>query len=307
MKNNKKLPNFLIVGAAKAGTTSLYYYLKEHPEIYMSPIKEPKFITSNFLKFPFKGRGDELIERNIVKIWEEYCSLFRKVNDEKAIGEASADNLYYYEQSIHYIKKFLGDVKIIIILRNPIERAFSAYMHLVRDNREFLTLEEALDQEENRKRQNWEFIWYYKDVGFYYNQVKAYLESYSKVKIYLFDDLKRNPLDLVQDIYRFLEVDDLFVPSNIGEKFNISGVPKNKLINEFLTRPNPLKSAIKPLVKLFLSEHNIQRLYNELLQRNLKKPQMKPKTREYLKNLYKKDILKLQDLINRDLTHWLSS
>ena len=206
-----------------------------------------------------------------------------------------------------YIKKFLGDVKIIIILRNPIERAFSAYMHLVRDNREFLTLEEALDQEENRKRQNWEFIWYYKDVGFYYNQVKAYLESYSKVKIYLFDDLKRNPLDLVQDIYRFLEVDDLFVPSNIGEKFNISGVPKNKLINEFLTRPNPLKSAIKPLFKLFLSEHNIQRLYNELLQRNLKKPQMKPKTREYLKNLYKKDILKLQDLINRDLTHWLSS
>ena len=300
-----KLPNFLIVGAAKAGTTSLYYYLREHPEIYMSPIKEPKFITSNFLKFPFKGIGDDLVEKNIIKNFESYQKLFLGVKNEKAIGEASADNLYYYKKSINYIKKILGEVKIIIILRNPIDRAFSAYSHLMRDNREFLTFEDALKQEENRKKKNWEFIWYYKDVGFYYNQVKAYLENFSEVKVYLYDDLKKDPLSLVQDIYRFLEVDDSFIPKSIGERFNVSGVPKNKFLHEFLTKPNPVKSAIKPLVKLILPKETRQRLLNKLLQKNLKKPEMKPETREYLKGLYREDILKLQDLIKKDLSHWL--
>ena len=300
-----KLPNFLIVGAAKSGTTSLYYYLREHPEIYMSPVKEPKFITSRFLKFPFNGIGDDLIERNIVKDFNDYCVLFQNVEKEKAIGEASADNLYYYEKAIPYIKRYLGNPKIIIILRNPIERSFSAYCHLVRDKREFLSFEEALMQEEFRKMQNWEFIWFYKDVGFYYKQVKAYLENFSEVKIYLYDDLKKNPLKLVQDIYSFLEVDDSFVPKNINKKFNISGIPKNKFLHEFLTQPNLIKSIIKPLVKGVLPRGVRQRLRNKILQKNLYKPQINPQTKEYLKSLYKEDILRLQELIKRDLSHWL--
>lgn len=300
-----KLPNFLIAGAAKAGTTSLYYYLNEHPEIYMSPIKEPKFITSNFIKFPFKGIGDEKVEKNIIKNWDSYLELFSGVKEEKAIGEASADNLYYYEQSIFYIKKFLGDVKIIIILRNPIERAFSSYIHLVRDNREFLTFEEALEQEEIRKKENWEFIWHYKSVGFYYNQVKAYLENFSNVKIYLYDDFKENPLKVVQDIYRFLGVDDSFVPKNIKTQFNVSGIPKNKLLQRFLTKPNMLKKAIKPFVKVLIPKGTRQKIINKLINNNLEKSQMKPEAREYLKDIYREDILKLQELIKRDLSHWL--
>jgi len=301
-----KLPNFLIVGAAKAGTTSLYFYLKEHPEIYMSPVKEPKFITSNFLKFPFKGVGDDLVEKNIIKNFESYQKLFLEVKNEKAIGEASADNLYYYKKSINYIKKILGEVKIIAILRNPIDRAFSAYSHLIRDSREFLTFEDALNQEENRKKENWEFIWYYKDVGFYYNQVKAYLENFSKVKVYLYDDLKKDPLSLVQDIYRFLEVDDSFIPKSVGEKFNVSGIPKNKFLHEFLTTPNVIKSTMKPLVKLILPKRTRQRFINKILQRNLKKPQIDPSTKQYLLNLYKEDIVELQNLIGRDLSSWLT-
>jgi hypothetical protein len=300
-----KLPNFLIAGAAKAGTTSLYYYLNEHPEIYMSPIKEPKFITSNFIKSPFKGIGDEKVEKNIIKNWDSYLELFSGVKEEKAIGEASVDNLYYYEQSIFYIKKFLGDVKIIIILRNPIERAFSSYLHLVRDNREFLTFEEALEQEEIRKKENWEFIWHYKSVGFYYNQVKAYLENFSNVKIYLYDDFKENPLKVVQDIYRFLGVDDSFVPKNIKIQFNVSGIPKNKLLQRFLTKPNMLKKAIKPFVKVLIPKGTRQKIINKLINNNLEKSQMKPEAREYLKDIYREDILKLQELIKRDLSHWL--
>ena len=307
MKDSReiKLPNFLIVGAAKCGTTSLYYYLKEHPEIYMSPVKEPKFITSNFLKFPFAGVGDEEVEKNIVKSFKDYCQLFENVKGEQAIGEASADNLYYYEKSISYIKKYLGSPRIIIILRNPVERAYSAYLHLVRDKRESLSFEEALKKEEMRKKQNWEFIWFYKDVGFYYRQVKAYLDSFQSVRVYLYDDLLKNTLSVIQDICEFLGVDNSFTP-NVNEKYNVSLIPRSRWLHRFLTQPNLLKNAVKSFLKPVISDRQLAQLVENTKALNLYKPQMKEKTRKYLAKHYQNDILKLQKLIDRDLTHWLS-
>ncbi|MEO2068226.1 MAG: sulfotransferase, partial [Desulfurobacteriaceae bacterium] len=113
------------------------------------------------------------------------------------------------------------------------------------------------------------------------------------------------PLIVVQDIYRFLEVDDSFVSISIGMKFNVSGVPKNRFLHHFLTQPNLLKSAIKPFVKALIPKDVRQKIQTKLIQKNLEKPQMKAETREYLKNLYEEDILRLQELIKRDLSHWL--
>jgi len=299
-----KLPNFLIVGAAKSGTTSLYHYLKQHPEIYMSSIKEPKFITSQFLTFPFKGIGDENIEKNVIRSFREYCNLFKYVSNEKLIGEASADNLYYYEKAINYIRKYLQQLKIIIIIRNPMDRAFSAFWHLKRNNRESLSFEEGIRKEKKRKENNWEFIWFYTEVGFYYNQVKAYLDNFNQVKIYLFDDLKKDGLGLVKDIYKFLGVDTSFTP-DISIKYNVSGIPKNKFIHKFLKEPNILKNAVAPFAKTLISKEKRRKIIEKIRMRNLQKHQMKPETREYLKNLYREDILKLQDLIKRDLSGWL--
>ncbi len=296
-----KLPNFLIVGAAKSGTTALYRYLEEHPGIYMSPVKEPRFITSNFLNFPFQGVGDEKVEAKIIKDWDSYYRLFSNAKEENCIGEASTDTLYYYKNSIPFIKKYFGDVKIIIVLRNPVERAFSAFTHMLRDGREHLSFEQALQQEEIRKRENWEFIWYYKDAGFYYNQVKAFLDNFSNVKVCLFDDLKKNPVKFVQDIYRFLKVDHSFVPTTIGMRFNMSGIPKSIILQRFFTHPNFFKDTVRVLIpkKLRL------KIRTTLLKKNLKKPEIKPETKEYLKRLYKDDILKLQELLNVNLASWL--
>ena len=299
-----KLPNFLIVGAAKSGTTSLYHYLNQHPEIYMSSIKEPKFITSQFLTFPFKGRGDEKVEQNIIKSFKEYCNLFKDINNEKIIGEASADNLYFYDGAIKNIKKYLGNVKIVIVLRDPIERAFSHFCHFIRDEREYLAFEDALKEEENRKKCNWAFGWHYISVGFYYHQVKAYLDNFTQVKIYLFDDLKKDALGLVKDVYGFLGVDTSFTP-DVSLRYNVSGIPKNKFIHKFLKEPNILKTIVKPAAKFLIPKDRRREVIERIKMKNLQKPQMKPETREYLKNLYQEDILKLQDLIKRDLSSWL--
>ena len=301
----ERLPDFLIVGAAKAGTTSLYYYLKEHPDIFLPAVKEPKYISSQIVRYPFKGFGDEVVEQGIIKNLKEYARLFSGVKREKRVGEASADNLYYY-QTTGVIKKILYNPTIIILLRNPVERAFSAYTHLVRDDREPLSFEKGLEVERDRQEQNWEFIWFYKDVGLYYEQVKAYLENFDHVKIYLFDDLKNNTLKVVQDVYRFLEVDDSFIPSSIQEKFNVSGVPKNIIFHRFLRRDNLFKKSIRPVIRAMMPNANARReLKNRLLRSNLKKPEMNSATRQYLIDFFREDILKLQELIDMDLSSWL--
>jgi len=233
------LPNFLVVGAARAGTTSLYYYLKQHPEIFMSRIKEPRFIFAQFTRFPTNGIGDE--RSNVVRDLHDYCLLFKESSGENAIGEASPDNLYPYKDAIPTIKRFLGDPKIVIMLRNPTERAFSAYMFLVRDRREFLSFEEALDQEDKRIREGWAPIWFYRKAGFYYDSVKAYSRDFSNVKACLFDDLEKDPSSLVQELYGFLGVDPAFVP-NTSTRYNVSGNPKSRMLNDFFIKRSILVS-----------------------------------------------------------------
>jgi hypothetical protein len=300
-----KLPNFLIVGAQKSGTTSLYNYLKQHYEVFMPErLKEPKFFVSPIFK---KINHNQPLWVNFMSNtmfeWQDYLELFEKVQKEKAIGESSVTYLYYYKTAIILIRKYLGNIKIIISLRNPVDRAFSAYLHLRRDNRENISFKKTL-KEEDRRKKNYPPLYHYTSIGFYYHQVKAYLDNFDQVKIYLFDDLKKDTLSLVKDMYGFLGVDTSFTP-DVSIRYNVSGIPKNKFIHKFLREQNILKSIVKSVVKTLVPYKERRKIIEKIKMKNLQKPQMKPETREYLKNLYRKDILKLQDLIKRDLSHWL--
>lgn len=164
---------------------------------------------------------------NSIFEWEDYLNLFEDAQKEKAIGESTATYLYYHETAITLIKKYLGNIKIIILLRNPIDRAFSAYLYLRRKNCESISFKEALEIENIRKRQNWKSLYHYTSAGFYYNQVKDYLDNFDQVKICLFDDLKKDSLRLVKDIYNFLGLDTSFT-LDVSKKYNVSGIPKNK-------------------------------------------------------------------------------
>jgi hypothetical protein len=299
-----RLPNFLIVGASRCGTTSLYHYLKEHPDVFMSRIKEPSFFLAQFNPVPEKGIGDD--KKKYYQDFDEYCRLFEKAGKSKAIGEASTENLYHSEKAIPYIQQYLGNPKIIISLRNPVERAFSAYTYLLSENREFLSFEEGLEQEEKRRRDGWRQIWFYQDAGFYFRRVKAYLENFGDVKICLFDDLKKTPVSLVQDIFRFLGVDSSFVPGVIM-KYKTSGIPRSKIINRLFEEPTRLRSIVRAIGRFILTEDRWIKWRDRLKAKSYDKAEMKAETRKTLENVYGEDILKLQDLIHRDLSRWLGS
>ena len=299
------LPNFLIVGAAKCGMSSLYYSLKQNPEVFMSNPKEPDFFFAQFSKIPTNGIGDD--GYNIVQNFDEYCRLFENSTGKKAIGEASHTNLYYYRKTIPLIKQYLGDTKIIIIIRNPVERAFAAYAELTLEGREFLSFEEALRQEPKRIAEGWRPTWYYQDLGFHTHQVKAYIDNFSAVKVCLFDDLKRQPVAFIQELYSFLEVDDTFIP-DMTTNYNISGVPKSKLFKSLFSRKPPLQSIVSFLGKRIFTEDGWSSMREKLKGKLLdKSATIKPETKHYLENLYRHDIVKLQNLIGRDLTHWLNN
>ncbi|MDY6784009.1 MAG: sulfotransferase [Cyanobacteriota bacterium] len=297
------LPNFLIIGAAKAGTTSLYSWLAQHPQIYTSPIKEPNFfaLQGEELNYP----AGTIHQRYLIECklnLDAYLDLFKRVSDETAIGEASPIYLYH-SQAASRIREFIPHAKIIAILRDPVERAYSNFLHHVRDGFEtFSDFSQALQAEKERMKNGWWWGFYYISGGFYSQQLKRYLKHFDRrqIKIYLYEDLRSNAQSLLQDIFEFLQIDSTFVP-NRSQKSNGTGIPKNRILHRFLLQQNPLKNYLKPALPPGFRER--LRLY--LSKRNLSKPPLPPALKTQLKAIYREDILELQNLIQRDLSHWL--
>lgn len=298
------LPNFFIIGAAKSGTSSLYLYLDQHPQIYMSPIKEPHFFSFDSVSKWTHGPGDT-INQAITNL-DEYKELFNGVKDEIAIGEASTSYLYRSETAKR-IFEMIPDAKIIAILRQPAERAFSAYMHVVRDKRETArNFQEALSKEEKRKQENWDPIWHYANVGFYYEQVLRFFSYFPKeqIKVYLYDELVNNPSMLLSDLFEFLSVEpDYCIDVNV--RVNVSGQQKSKtltaLSNYLFMRPNPFRWISRKIIPK-IWRWKVTGFIRGL---NLKKSTIPLQERKDLMDLFSEDILKLQDLIKKDLTIWL--
>lgn len=306
MKSIELKPNFFIVGTAKSGTTTLYHHLKDHKDFFFHPIiKEPHYFSTKYVKMPHTGPYDEIRDRKrqSMPTLHDYLNLFKDATNEKIIADASVDYLYYY-RTADDIKNFNPDAKIFIILRNPIERAYSAYFHQKREGREMLSFEEALKQEEDRIQNNYDFIWRYRQMGLYYEQVKYYLDVFGSenVKIFLFDDFKSDINKVIFDTLKFLNVNTDFKIDPL-RKYNVTGDVKNKHLHRLLKYENPFKR----ILRLFLPKKTRSEIRYKLDLKNLKKkPQMQADTKKYLSEYYKSDILMTQRLIDRNLEHWLN-
>lgn len=188
------MPNFLIIGANKAGTSSLWAYLKQHFSIYMSPIKEPMFFTTEGKVLDIDRPGNEIVLKGATNNIENYLSLFEGVSNEKAIGEASTAYLHN-PVAAGRIKHYIPHAKLIALLRDPVERAYSNYLMYVRWGLETLDFAQAIKEEETRIRNNWPNGWHYVSLGFYYERLKRYFELFkqSQIKVYLYEEWNSEP------------------------------------------------------------------------------------------------------------------
>ena len=296
------MPNFLIVGAAKSGTTSLYQYLKQHPEIYMSPVKEPRFFAFEGAAPDFAGPGDDRENRTTITTLEEYQKLFEGVTAERAIGEASPPYLYI-PQTPQRIARHIPAAKLVAILRQPADRAFSNYLDKRSSGDEpHDEFSRALDDEPQRIAENWSFSWHYAARGYYHRQLRPYFETFPReqIRVFLYEELETDAAAVVKEIFRFLEVDDTFVP-NVDVRYRVSGKPKSAQVHRALRSSSTIKSVVKKALPKSIRAATKARLQAS----NTVRQRITPEDRERLNSVFREDIEQLQALLDRDLSHWL--
>lgn len=309
--DNTNKPSFFLVGAAKSGTTSMSAYLESHPDLFVSVIKEPNYFSqdidvSTFRKGYSKSfDGQDTIEANpfekrqiaFLRDEELYAQLFRPNNSTVHAGECSTSYLYS-ESAAKAIHAFNPDSKILVMLRNPAERAFSHYLMAVQmglEKRDFLS---AFKFDMEKADKGWGVSELYFELGQYAQQLKRFLKVFpeKQVQVILFEDWIQQPKETQESICKFLNV-------------SIFAALKNEALNESVSPKYPklhrtvMQSGLKEFAKKILPKQFFDKIKGR--QYKDEKEVLAPNERKYLIDLYREEVLELQDLLKRDLSNWL--
>lgn len=316
LERNIKRPNFFIVGAAKAGTTALHSILSLHSQIYMSPVKEPNYFSkdiypdnlTDYLKkksrnnaIEYDKRGDIISKHKLfVKNIDDYLTLFENAtNEHKILGEASVSYLFS-RQAASKIYNFNPLSKVLILLREPIDRAFSHYLMDLKvgntKNENFL--EAVLQDFKSEKELKWDSSHLYVELGLYYQQIRRFLKLFPKesVLIIKYDDFKKDSLNTVKCIQEFLGVE--YEHINTGRKKNTAKLPKNRFA-KYLLNNSFLKKYFKKTLSAELANYFKTSLLSD---KNM--PSVEDYNVDDLIPFFKSDVINIHNNMNVDLRSW---
>jgi hypothetical protein len=290
------LPDFLIIGAQKAGTTSLYTYLKQHEAIFFPEDTKETHFFKYWRTDRDQGEGGVLVEAPTSL--DEYRALFEDAQPDALAGEASPSYLCS-KQAVQNIQELIPDVRMIAVLRNPIERSFSNYLHALRHWEEPMSFGEAIRNEERRIENGLPPHRHYKRKGMYAQQLRRYYDAFDRDQIHvlLSEDLWSEPTVTVRGVFSFLGVDPNVELLDTGRQ-NASGLFRNEGLRHLYDFLKKEWRSVKPYIP-----NGIQ---NALHSAIMERPEMKGEDRKYLRSEYKKEIRELEKLIDRDLDHWVS-
>jgi hypothetical protein len=270
-----RLPNFLYIGTSKAGSTWLYRVLADHPDVFMAPEKGTYFFDSHF------ERG-----------YDWYLQQFRRVNDEKIVGEISHGYLHSPDAAARIAER-MPQVKLMVCLREPTDRAFSAYLDSVKNGRFSGSFEEALEE-------NTSLI----ERGCYASCIERYLDRFGREQLHVqaFDDLKSDPQQCADELFRFLDVPTRILTEGDRKKAMPAALPRSKVAMQIA------KSAARKLGRVGLKTVR-GRLKRSSLVRNVlyrplsdaERPTMNPATRDRLKDRFRDEVVKLGALVGTSL------
>ncbi len=297
-------PQFLIIGAQKAGSTALSAYLEQHPGVFVPLRKESSYFAFGESTFCYKGPRDEYANRDFVQNWADYLKLFDGAKPSQITGEASV--LYLYQPgTAERIHERLPRAKLVVMLRNPVDRAYSAFMHLRRDGREKDSdFAASLRCEDERTSQDWELLWRYRGGGMYAQQLERFLRVFPREQIFvgLTEDMKADPPKFIRQVLAFIGADpDVQIDTSF--RMNESGLARTKWLNHVLNKPLWIKNGLKQILPLTWA----RRVKGRLQGFNLEKaPELDPTVRQELRQYFRPEIERLEQLIDRDLSVWKS-
>ncbi len=311
-------PNFLIIGERRSGSTTLAKWIEAHPELGLLSSMD----TAYFMDDELRGRKEWLEgyvnrsdwDRNHSK--RDYELQFDSLdNNKKAIGEKSADYLFL-DQCYHRIKKFYPDIKLVLILRNPVQRAWSHYINEIGKEREELSFDKALKAEDNRIERS-EYAkahLSYKNRGFYYQSLNLLYKTFDKsqVHVVILEHLLEKPKNVLGSLYDFLGIDSSLGFDKVGVRFNNSWTTFPKTFwkkNMFLTKSEKafnliIKLGTTLLIRDLYKRRRISVQLESLTRYSKDDIKMEDKTKKYLNSIYKEDIKSLEELLHVDLSCW---
>ena len=299
--NEVDLPDFLLAGSAKCGTTTIFQYLQRQSSVFLPELKEPFYFSFGNEKPTYT---DARFNSKVIWKTEEYVALFKNAKTSQLIGDASTSYLYTAEKTIQNVKSLYkekaSDLKIIVILRNPAERAFSHYTHLIRNGIEKLEFSEAIAPQniEQRSKEMWGFD--YTGYGLYGAQMEVFKNFFKHILVLDYEELAQPNL-MMEKIYTFLDIKN---PVKVEEKIeaNPSGVPKSKFVTA-LIRSKRFKKIIKQITPS-KALPIFQKMKDSLLKKSIVKPKISEQDNQYLREFFRKDIEKLERILNKNFNSW---
>jgi hypothetical protein len=290
------LPTFVIIGAAKAGTTALYWYLADHPEVFMSPVKETNYFAFGLDRDGRPLYGDPELHRFPIRSFAEYEALFSGSDGALAVGEASP---IYLEcpQAATRIREVVPGARIVCFLREPVDRAYSDYLMYLRARGRKLDPDRDLtpDAPWARPESHW------MQISRYHEALSRYYDRFPReqIDVFLFDDLKTDAAACVRDVFAALGVDPGFAP-DLETPHNIGGLPSSRTLERVLTSRS-VRRVVEPWIPRRVSD-----AVRRVRTKNLKKaPPLPGQLRAELLRHFHDDIAETAALIGRNLDHWL--
>jgi hypothetical protein len=293
------LPGCLFVGTAKAGTTTIEHALRAHPQVSI-PRKETFFFDHEWMgggRLPYPMQRDPA---TVVTGEQEYRDLYRGMGGRTTV-EIGTGYLYHHATAIPRIQSVLGrDVRIGIVLRDPVERAWSSYMHFVKDTHETLDFRSAIAAEPERTAQGWDFMWHHIAMGRYAGQVEAYRNAFPNTRVFFFEDLRKDSAAFMRDVFDLVGVPAADMAPVKAQ--NRSGEPRFRALQRLITTENPVKGLVRPLVRLLVPEDRRRRARKFMKERNMRATAgLAADDRTWLRDIYRADVERLSGLLGQDL------
>jgi Sulfotransferase domain len=303
------LPDFIVVGAAKSGTTTLFDHLASHREIFIPDIKECRYFSQ--MPRTFRGGAAAKYQNEGPRNIDEYAVLF--TGKEHGIkGDISNDYFYYYERSIANIKKTYErtrqkEPRILILLRNPVDRVFSMYHHILRLGSDSKKFADAFALSRERVEKGYAWVFDLAGVGMSFRATKAYLDNFDRVKVFLTEDMKRP--EFLRELYTFVGADPT-APAGARRSSNRNTYlpPRSAAVNRVINSMAPSlaeslnKGRFTALVRLLKPIHTLMQTVNA----GNKRSHLSREERIALGAYYREDVERLAALLNRDLSSWLA-
>ncbi len=294
---DRRGPTFLVAGAARCGTTGLVEGLRSHPQVFITDPKEPHYFALHRHGADFRGPGDaDTINRVSVTDKQAYLQLYpSQPHGYRALGDGSVSTLYYHDEALPEIMRMNPSMRIVVILRDPTDRAFSSHQYM--RARGFEPIEDfvtAAEQESTRIEQHWHHIWHYTAMSRYADSLAAVLAVIpaEQVGIWFYEDLDRDYEATVTSVLRFLDV-----PPAPGEgigipRVNISGRPRYANVQKavwWATRHDVLRRTVKHTTSY--------RFRERIRRRTLRRDRVSDHARAMLAPLFADDIARVHSLL----------